>query len=165
MPILDELSMLVKRQRGEMGLTQERLAELAGLSRVTINQLETGKISNLSLTNAEHLANVLGFGLGVTGARKSKDEASQALEIAARTASVSYGDPIPPETLRSALLKGFVPPDYIPQLRALFDEAPVGVLSGIAKQLEKEDGVPAKATWQKMRQLAAVLGCSRGIWS
>jgi transcriptional regulator with XRE-family HTH domain len=164
MPILHELSALVKRQRGEMGLTQERLAELVGLSRATINQLETGKISNLSLTNAEQLANVLGFGLGVTGVQKSRD-ASNALEVAASTASVSYGDPIPPKTLRAALLKGYVPPGYIPQLRTLLEEAPVGMLSAVARQLEREDSVPARATWQKMRQLAAVLGCTRGIWT
>lgn len=163
MPILHELSSLVKRQRGEMGLTQERLAELVGLSRATINQLETGKISNLSLTNAEQLANALGFGLGVTGVQKSRD-ASNALEVAASTASVSYGDPIPPKTLRAALLKGYVPPGYIPQLRTLLEEAPVGMLSAVARQLEREDSVPARTTWQKMRQLAAVLGCARGIW-
>lgn len=157
--------MLVKRQRAEMGLTQERLAELAGLSRVTINQLETGKITNLSLTNAEQLANVLGYGLGVTGVREKKNEGSQALETAARTASVAYGELIPVETLRSAFLKGVVPPNYIPQLRVLLDEAPVGVLSAITKQLEREDGVRAKATWQKMRQIAAALGCTRNIWA
>jgi transcriptional regulator with XRE-family HTH domain len=165
MPILNELSMLVKRQRSDMGLSQERLAELADLSRMTINQLEIGKIANLSLSNAEKLANVLGFGLGVIGVRKSKDDLSKALETGASTASVSYADPIPPETLRSALLHGVVAPSYIPQLRVLLDEAPVGVLSDIAKQIEREDGVRAKATWQKMRQLAVALGCTRGIWS
>jgi transcriptional regulator with XRE-family HTH domain len=165
MPILHELATFVKRQRREMGLTQERLAALVGLSRATINQLETGKISNLSLTNAEQLANALGYGLGVTGVRSSKDASSDALATAARTASVSYGDPLPPETLRSVLLRGFVPPDHLAQLRTLLDEAPVGVLSAVAKQLEREDGVSAKATWQRMRQLAAVLGCTRGIWS
>ncbi|KQT08101.1 helix-turn-helix transcriptional regulator [Ramlibacter sp. Leaf400] len=164
MAILHELSNLVKRQRAEMGLTQERLAELVGLSRATINQLETGKIANLSLTNAEQVANLLGYGLGVTGSRNAKDAAS-ALETAARTASVSYADPIPVKTLRSVLLKGVVPPDYIPQLRTLLEEAPVGVLSSVAKQLEREDEVPAKVTWQRMRQLASVLGCTRGIWS
>ncbi|CAN7744827.1 helix-turn-helix transcriptional regulator [Variovorax sp. LjRoot84] len=165
MPILNELATLVKRQRAEMGLTQERLAELAGLSRVTINQLETGKIGNLSLINAEQLANVVGYGLGVIGVRKAKDDVSQALEIAAKTASVSYTDPIPPETLRLAILHGVVAPNYIPQLRVLLDEAPVGVLSDITRQLEREDGVRPRSTWQKMRQLAAALGCTRGIWS
>ena len=55
MPILNELSLLVRRQRAEMGLTQKQLAALSGLSRVTINQLETGRIANLSLVNAEQL--------------------------------------------------------------------------------------------------------------
>lgn len=165
MPILHELSMLVKRQRADMGLTQERLAELADLSRVTINQLETGKIANLSLSNAEKLANVLGFGLGVIGVRKSRDGVSKALETAARTASVSYTDALPPETLRSALLQGVVAPTYIPQLRVFLDEAPVGVLSDVARQIEREDGIRTRTTWQNMRQLAVALGCTRGIWS
>ena len=43
-----------------MGLSQERLAELAGLSRATINALEAGRLDNLSLTRAERLANTLG---------------------------------------------------------------------------------------------------------
>ncbi len=164
MPILTELSTLLKQQRVAMGLTQERLAALSGLSRVTINQLETGRISNLSLTNAEQLANVLGYGLGVVGVRRGKDDVSRALEVAARTASVSYADAIPVNTLRAALLQGVVAPSYIPHLRALLDEAPVGVLSDVAAQLEREDGVPPKTTWQKMRQLAAALGCAREIW-
>lgn len=49
MAILSELSNVVKRQRSEMGLSQERLAELAGLSRASVNELETGKLANLSL--------------------------------------------------------------------------------------------------------------------
>ena len=161
MAILSELGSAVKRQR--MGLSQERLAELASLSRATINELETGKISNLSLTRAEQLANVLGYGLGVTGLRRAKDE--NALELASRTASVSFGESIPPEKLRESLLRGFVPPNYIPHLRALLDEAPVGILSGVAEQLERENGVRAKSTWQKMRQLANAVGCTRPLWS
>ena len=167
MPILNELSAVVKRQRSEMGLSQERLAELAGLSRVTINELESGKLSNLSLTRAERLANLLGYGLGTTGVKPSKADrtAGSALATAARSASVSYGDPIPPETLRHALLTGTIPPNHIAQLRALLDEAPLSVLSAVAAELELENGVRRKTTWQRMRQLAAAVACTRGIWS
>jgi transcriptional regulator with XRE-family HTH domain len=167
MPILSELSSIVKRQRTEMGLSQERLAELAGLSRATINELETGKLTNLSLTRAERLANVLGYGLGVTGTRKTKSdkETGSALETAARSGSISYRDPIPPETLRHALLTGVIPPKHIAQLRALLDEAPLSVLSAVVAQIELENGTPRKATWQKMRRLAAAVACTRGIWS
>ncbi len=166
MPILTELGTVVKRQRSEMGLSQERLAELAGLSRATINELETGKLNNLSLTRAERLANLLGYGLGVTGVRKPRSDpaAGSALEMAARSANVSYGDHIPTETVRHALLTGAIPPKYIAQLRALLDEAPLSVLSAVVAQLESENGTPRKATWQKMRQLAAAVACTRDIW-
>ncbi len=167
MAILNELSSTVKRQRSDMGLSQERLAELAGLSRATINDLETGKLTNLSLTRAERLANTLGFGLGVTGTRKAKSdaEAAIALETAARSGSISYNETIPVETLRHALVTGVIPPNYIPQLRALLDEAPLTVLSAAVAQIELESEVPRKATWQRMRQLARATACTRGICS
>jgi len=167
MPILSELSSIVKRQRTEMGLSQERLAELAGLSRATINELETGKLTNLSLTRAERLANVLGYGLGMTGTRKAKSdkETGSALETAARSGSISYRDQIPPETLRHAVLTGVIPPKHIAQLRALLDEAPLSVLSAVVAQIELENGTLRKATWQRMRQLAVAVACTRGIWS
>lgn len=165
MPILIELSLLVKRRRAEMGLTQARLGELAGLSRRTVSKVEGGKIDNLSLGNAENLANALGFGLGVTGVKKASDDVSKAAETAARTASVSYADAITPETLRTSILQGVVPPGHIPQLRALLDEAPVGVLSALAQQLERENGITVHFAWQNMRRLAAALGCARQLWT
>lgn len=166
MPILSELSNTVKLQRSEMGLSQERLAELAGLSHATIIELETGKLTNLSLTSAERLVNTLGFGLGVTGARKAKSDrdAVGALETAARSGSISYRDTIPTETLRHALVIGLVPPTYAPQLRALLDEAPWSVLSAAVAQIEAENDVPREETWQRMRQLATAMACTRGIW-
>lgn len=106
MPILSELAEIVKRQRSEMGLSQERLAALAGLSRATINALEAGKLANLSLTRTERLVNVLGYGLGVTGVRRSRsdEQPGSALEAAARSGSISFSEPIPAETLRHSLI-------------------------------------------------------------
>lgn len=164
MPILHELAANVKQKRSEMGLSQERLAELAGLSRATINALEAGKLNNLSLTRAERLANILGYGLGVTGTR-SKETDSSALETASLSSSISYGTAIPPEVLRHSLLTGTVPPKHLAQLRALLDESPLSVLSAIAAQLERENDVKSRSTWQRMRQLAVAVACSRPIWS
>lgn len=166
MAILHELSSIVKRQRSEMGLSQERLAELAGLSRATINELETGKLTNLSLTRAERLANTLGFGLGMTGVRKARSDRDtlDALETAALSGSISYGDRISATALRHALLTGVIPPNHIAQLRAVLDEAPLSVLSAAVAQIEAEEGVRRRATWQKMRQLAAAIACTRTIW-
>jgi transcriptional regulator with XRE-family HTH domain len=165
MPILHELGANVKKKRSEMGLSQERLAELAGLSRATINALEAGKLDNLSLTRAERLANTLGYGLGVTGTRSQVAANSSALETASMSSSISYGMAIPPEVLRHTLLMGTVPPKHIAQLRALLDESPLSVLSAVAAQIEQENGIPSRSTWQRMRQLAVAVACSRSIWS
>ncbi len=86
------------------------------------------------------------------------------LETAARSGSISYGEMIPPETLRHALVTGVIPPNYIAQLRALLDEAPLSVLSAAVAQIEVENDVPRRATWQRMRQLATATACTRGIW-
>jgi transcriptional regulator with XRE-family HTH domain len=164
MPILHELAANVKKKRSEMGLSQERLAELAGLSHDTINALESGRLDNLSLTRAERLANTLGYGLGVTGTRTKDDGDASALETASMSSSISYGEPIPPEVLRHSLLTGAIPPKHIAQLRALLDESPLTVLSGVAEQIEQENMVRRKSTWARMRQLAVALACSRPIW-
>lgn len=165
MPILHELAANVKKKRSEMGLSQERLAELAGLSRATINALEAGRLGNLSLTRAERLANTLGYGLGVTGTRTKEGGDASALEAASMSSSISYGTPIPPEVLRHSLLTGAIPPKHIAQLRALLDDSPLSVLSAVAAQLEREDGVRSRSTWVRMHQLAVALACSRPIWS
>jgi len=167
MPILTELSSAIKRQRSDMGLSQERLAVLAGLSRTTINELETGKLGNLSLARAERLANLLGFGIGITGVKTPKPgrDAGSVFDTAARTASVSYSDPIPPDTLRHAMLTGVISPGYIAQLRSFLDEAPISVISSAVAELELDTGTARKAIWQKLRQLAATLACTRDLWS
>lgn len=166
MSILNELSAAVKRQRREIGLSQERLAQLAGLSRATINELETGKLGNLSLSRAERLANELGLGLGVTGGRRPKaGDSGSSLETAARAASVSYAEAIPVTTLRKSLLTGVVAPKFIAQTRAFFEEAPLNAISSVAAELAQESGTTPKAVWQTMRQLALALACRRSIWN
>lgn len=49
----------ILRARTEMGLSQERLGELAGLHRTYISHLERC-LSNVTLDNLERLAGVLG---------------------------------------------------------------------------------------------------------
>ncbi len=166
MPIASEISRFVVSKRCEMGLSQERLANLSGLTQSTLKEIETGTLPDLSMTIAERLLNVLGYGLGVTGIRKPRagPEFPTALHTAARLSSTSYREQIPPETLREALLTGAAPGSYIPQLRVLLDESPLNILADAAAQIEAEHSVPCKTTWKCIRQLAAATACSREIW-
>ena len=162
MAILAELSDSVRARREELGLSQQQLATLAGLSRATISGLESGALTSLSLSRAERLANEIGLSLAVTGRRTQRD--GGAIARAARAASVSYSTEIPADELEQSLQKGVIAPGYVPQLKALLDEAPLSLLADVAAELEKKHGTRRNATWSRMRQLARALGCNRGIW-
>lgn len=163
MAILSELTVAVKSRRQAMGLSQEKLARLAGLSRATINDIETGRVRNLSLTRAEELANALGLGIAIEG-QGGRRAAGSPLAAAARLASVSYGAALPEGILEEALRQGIVAPGYLPHMRAILDEAPVAMLHEVAMAIEQKHGIPASTTWQNMRRIAAVLKCQRELW-
>jgi transcriptional regulator with XRE-family HTH domain len=162
MALLTELGSAVRSRRREIGLTQQQLADLAELSRVTINALETGKLKDLSSNRVERLANELGFAVGLVGRRRPKE--GSALEAAARVASVPYGEALPAGILADALRQGAVPPGYIPHLRTLLQEAPVAILAGVADELQQVDKIPAPDTWKRMRLLAQALKADRRLW-
>jgi DNA-binding XRE family transcriptional regulator len=60
---LYEIGQSVARRRAELDLTQAQLAKLSGLSRFTVNQLETGKVKDLGINKLIPLLTVLGIEL------------------------------------------------------------------------------------------------------
>ncbi len=162
MPLLKELGTAVRRRRQDMGLSQQQLADLVELSRATVNDLENGKLKDLSSNRIERLANELGFALGLVGTRRPKGKS--ALEAAARTASVPYTTELPASILFDSIKNGVVPPKYIPHLRTLLQEAPVAILADVADELQHVHAVPKRDTWKRMRLLAGVLKCDRRLW-
>lgn len=162
MPLLRELGTAVRQRRQEMGISQQQLADLVELSRATVNELETGKLKDLSSGRIERLANELGFAVGLVGARRPKD--SSALDTAARIASVPYATELPASELAESLRHGVVPPAYIPHLRTLLQEAPVAVLADVADDLDRRHGIARPDTWKRLRMLASVLKCDRRLW-
>jgi transcriptional regulator with XRE-family HTH domain len=163
-----ELSTAVRARRSDMGLTQLALATLSGLSRATVNQVEKGTIKDLSLTRATRLLEVLGLYMHVAlpraDFRPEKKEKSRALDIAARTASVSYRSSIGANQLRDALITGEVPAAFAPHVYALLDEAPVSMLASVVEQLHQESGLERARAWKYMRDLARRLKSRREIW-
>lgn len=56
--ICEKFGLNVQKYRKELGISQEQLAELAGLHRTYISSLERGQRS-ISLNNVERIANAL----------------------------------------------------------------------------------------------------------
>lgn len=165
MSAIAELGAIVRTRRTDIGLTQAAVAALSGLSRATINQLEQGgSTTDLSLNRAVRLLESLGLGLDFVSHQHSRGGRSPALEIAARTASVSYRKPIQAQQLRHILQSGELPSAFLPHLNTLLDEAPVSLLAQVVEQLHVEEGVERPRLWQQMRALARQMKSSRGLW-
>ena len=91
----------------------------------------------------------------------SKARRRDFIAMACTTASVSFREVLTPDELVYALLSGKVARNRRPHIRTLFDEAPVGLLQGLA-----EDA----ARWTKpgkletnLRKLAIDLGAKHGV--
>ena len=162
MALLKELGGAVRLRRQDMGLSQQQLAGLVELSRATVNELETGKLKDLSSNRIERLANELGFAVGLVGTRRPKDRS--AFDAAARIASVPYSSELPANVLFESIRDGTVPPAYIPHLRTLLQEAPIAILADLADELQQAHDLAKPQTWTRMRMLAGVLKCDRPVW-
>jgi hypothetical protein len=164
MPLKHELSALVARRVEDMGLTPLRLAELAQVRPEIVEALLRTEGTDINIAEAEAIGNTVGLSLGVFGHRRGNDRDTQAFVFAAQTASTSYRDAVPVNEVRQTLVTGLVSREYRPHIRALLDEAPVGLLARLADEVYRESGISSQATWQIMRKLAAQLACSRSLW-
>lgn len=167
MTALHELGRAVQSRRALMGLTQDALAALSGLSRRTISQLENGTVKDLSLQRAERLAAVLGFTLQVVRPHATSRTTAPRitpLRRAVQTASVSYRKPIAPGRLRRVLVTGEATPADAPYVHVLLDEAPISLLASVAEQLQTEAG-SSRHVWENYRKLAQQVKSRRGLWT
>lgn len=58
-------NIVMRERRKELGMTQADLSEKSGVSRVTINKLETGKATGVNFTTMVKIASVLGKSVDV----------------------------------------------------------------------------------------------------
>ena len=161
-----EMGSTVKARRTDMGLTQATLARLSGLSRATVNQIENNTLKDLSINRAVKLLGAMGLSLTASAARARQHVGARtsALDIAARTASVSYKIVLPAKALRRCLETARIPAGFEPHLSTLLDEAPVSLLARLVEELHVQNGVERALLWQHMRGMARGLGCQRDIW-
>ena len=158
---LVSIGLLVKQRRRLLGLSQARLARLSGLSRATINQLETGTIADLGAAKLIKLLELLGLSLDA----EERPHRNNALALASRTASVSYKEVLAPEALAAALVAGQLPAHITPQVATLLDEAPLFLIVGAVEEVARHTHCPAKTLWKHLLQWAHDLQSPRSAWA
>ena len=165
MATIHELGSALRARRTEMGLTQDQVALMSGLSRQTISQVETGAVPDLGLNKAEKLAAVVGLALRIEPSRRNSVAPKLSpLKRAARSAGVSYKTALSSTLLKNILVRGKVPKDYEPHLHALLDDAPLSLLAAVVDQVHEEAHIARDAVWRSYRELAAQVRSRRDIW-
>lgn len=158
---LINLGSLVHDRRREIGLSQDRLAKLSGLSRATINQLETGTIHELGAAKLIGLLDLL----GITVEAKHTHHHRNALELVSQTASVSYKSTLDSAELASALVKGELPAHMLPHVATLLDEAPLPLIVGAVLEIATEYKQSPKSIWKNVSKWAAQVQSNRAAWA
>jgi transcriptional regulator with XRE-family HTH domain len=158
---LFEVGKMVREQRMAVGLTQEQLARLSGLSRTTVNQLENGTLADLGFAKLGHLLNVLGLDLHGEPAKGLR----HALVVAARTASTSYKNVLSPDLLVEMLESGYTPAEYRPHIMMLLDETPLPVVvKAIQQAAQCSSSVSSQKMMKHMAGWAAEFRSHRAVW-
>lgn len=161
------IGLAVRTRRSDMGLTQERVADLCGLSPTTVEELESGSIGELDWAHAIRLLSVLGLSVLVSNprpTRRQREKGEPALEIAARSASTSYREILDAEGLRAAILTTEYPKKLMPCVRAFLEEASIALIADVVEQLHHETSVDRVELWQCMRGMAKAVHTRRDTW-
>src|SRR5437870_3001881 len=119
---LQQIGHEIRQARLARGLTQAKLASAAGLSRVTLNRLESGTFPDLGAKKLQVLLDQLGLSLAIQ--RAAKPRRPDFIRMASTMAGVSFRQPLTEEQLILALLTGKIPAGKKPHFRVLLDEAP-----------------------------------------
>ena len=156
----------VAQRRAELGLSQGALAQLAGLSRATVNSLERGTVADLSVRRLGRLLQVLGAHLQLVpdAARAGATADGAALQLAAQTAGVSYRQRMPPMALAEALATGDMPHAFVPHISTLLDEAPAQVVVAAVEAAARLASVPPAQIWKHVGRWARELQSPRKEW-
>lgn len=156
---IQELGSEIRRARKARGLTQAQLAHAAGLSRETLNLLESGLVRDLGIKKV--LAVIDHLGLNVTLQQGTRPRRPDYVHMACASANVSVKTALTEDELIHALVTGKVPAKRAPHLRGLLDEAPAALLRALA---EEAAGWTKPGKLEKnLRKLASDLGVSRSV--
>lgn len=159
---LREIGQRIRERRLALGLSQQRLARLAGLSRATINQLETGTLTDLGVAKLSNLMDLVGLQLEAS----SREAKHHGLNMASQTASVSYrGRRLEAEQLAQALATGHLPAQWVAHISTFLDEAPLPLVVSAVEEAANIHGVPAKRIWQHLTRWAHEFRSPRAAWA
>lgn len=154
---------LVRAYRRASGISQKNLAGMVGISRATLNYLESGRDIEIGAAKLLALLAVLGVPFGLPSEVDcASDDA--ALDEVARAVSGKGRKKLPRKVLVEALASGRVPVGFEPHIAHVVESASEPAVLAMVRAVSASAGMPAAAVWKNGRSLAASVGSSRKVW-
>lgn len=150
---------LIKKERTACGLSQKALAEAAHVSRVTIVNLEKGKVGDIGAVKLAHIAENVGIPLFSTGRKMDF------FKMTLSNVNTSYKKSMSASDLEQLMLSGSIPAGLEGQVMHLIDETPTPLIAGAIKQLAMKKNMNAKQLWKNLANVATKIQTPNKFWS
>lgn len=162
-----EVGGIVRSYRKASGLSQKVLASRVGMSRATLNVLESGRDIEIGAGKLLALLDVLGIPFAVpTEIDRAGDDATIDRMLAGLTGDENgkRAKRLPRRILIEAFTSGRVPIDQDRELAAVLDGADEPAVLAIVRATSAASELSAKDVWKNGRSLAKAVGCTRPLW-
>jgi transcriptional regulator with XRE-family HTH domain len=153
---------VVRAYRKASGISQKELAQLVGISRATLNYLESGRDIEIGAGKLLALLDVLAVPFAMpVDVDRAADEAT--VDRAARSAS-GKGKKLTRKVMIEAVATGRVPIGFEKQVPAFVEEATGAEVLALVRLTAAVAGMPVSTVWRNAKGLAKAVGVSRSAW-
>ena len=128
---------------------------------VSSKHLMNGTLNDLGAAKLLALLSLLG--LDVIAQEYSKKR--HGLDIASKTASVSYKTKLHSNDLSYSLACGKLPDNIYPHVATLLDEAPLEIIVSAVEEAAKDNHISPKLIWKNIHRWAYEMQSPRVVWA
>lgn len=154
---------VVRSYRKASGISQKDLAAKVGISRATLNYLESGRDIEIGAAKLLSLLDVLGVPFTVPGdVDRTHDDA--VIDKAIKGITGKGGKRLPRKALIEALTTGRPPIGFESQIEQALETAPEAAILAVVRAVSASSGLSPQAVWKNGRSLAKTVGSTRKGW-
>lgn len=150
---------IIKKERTACGLSQKALAEASHVSRVTIVNLERGKVGDISAIKLSEIAENVGVPMFSAG------KAMDFIKVTLANINTSYKKSMSVSDFEKFMLSGKIQPGLEGQVMHLIDETPTSLVAGAVKQLSAKKSINAKLLWKNLAHVATEIKSPNKFWN
>lgn len=150
---------IIRKERTACGLSQKALAEASHVSRVTIVNLEKGKVGDIGAIKLSEISEIIGTPMFSTG--KKMDF----VKVTLSNINTSYKKSMSASDLEKFMLSGKIEPGFEGQVMHLIDETPTSLVAGAIKQLSAKKNINARLVWKKLAHVATEIKSPNKFWN